>query len=69
MSRQERLIQEHIEDDPHRPGPAQARLKEYGTEVWALLSYLQLAVGNDVERAAEDFGIPREVIDAALAYY
>ncbi len=63
------LIRQYIEENPHDPGPAGARLKEYGTAVWALVSYLQLAVANDLDRAAADYGVPREAVEAALAYY
>ena len=63
------LIEQYIEENPQRPGPADARLKESGTAVWALLSYLQLAVGNKIEQAAADYGVPPEAVEAALAYY
>lgn len=63
------LIEQYIEENPQRPGLADARLKESGTAVWALLSYLQLAVGNKIEQAAADYGVPAEAVEAALAYY
>jgi hypothetical protein len=65
----EALIAEHIEENPHRPGRVHARMKEYGTEVWAFIDYLQAAVNGDLARAAEDYEIPLEVAEAALAYY
>ena len=69
MPNPDELIGQYIEEDPQRPGPADARLKEAGTAVWALLSYLQLAVGNKIEQAASDYGVPPEAVEAALAYY
>jgi len=69
MSPPDALIKQYIEENPQRPGPADARLKDAGTAVWALLSYLQLAVGNNIEQAAADYGVSPEAVQAALAYY
>jgi uncharacterized protein (DUF433 family) len=55
--------------DPHRPGPADARLRDSGVPLWALISYLQRAVGGEVAQAAEDYAVPVEAVEAALAYY
>jgi uncharacterized protein (DUF433 family) len=63
------LIEQYIEEDPYRPGPADARLKEYGTAVWALISYLDRALGGNVEQAAADYEVPVAAVQAALAYY
>jgi uncharacterized protein (DUF433 family) len=63
------LIERYIIEDPYRSGPAEARLAHYGTHVWALVSYYQQAVKNDVDRVAADYEIPREAVEAALAYY
>ena len=63
------LIACYIEDDPLQPGPADARLKDYGTAVWALVSYLDRAVHGDIEQAAMDYDVPVEAVQAALAYY
>ncbi len=62
------LIATYIEQDPGHPGLADARLKDYGTHVWALIGYLY-AVGWDVERAARDYGLPLEAVRAVLAYH
>ena len=43
------LIALYVEENPLRPGPADARLKESGVELWALLSYLDSAVGGDLK--------------------
>ncbi len=63
------LIARYIEENPLRPGPADARLKDYGTAVWALVSYLDRAVHGDIEQAAMDYDVPVEAVQAALAYY
>ena len=64
----ERLIARYIEPNPHRPGLDEAWLKDYGVSVWALVGYLEAASG-DVARVAADYELPREAVDAALAYY
>jgi len=63
------LIAQYIEENPLRPGPADARLKDFGVAVWALISYLTRAVGGDVEQAATDFEVPVAAVEAARAYY
>ena len=54
--------------DPHRPGPAFARLVEYGRPVWAIIAYLQ-GYDWDVAKVAEMFAIPEEAVRAAIAHY
>lgn len=49
-------------------GPAGARLRESGVEIWALVAQLP-AMGDDVARLAAAYGLPAEVVQAALAYY
>ena len=61
-------IERWIESSPHYPGPQEARLVEYGVSVWVLIAYLR-AVGDDVARVAEDYALPLEAVEAALAYY
>jgi uncharacterized protein (DUF433 family) len=63
------LIERHIAPDPAGRGAAYARLRDYGTPVWALIGYLGGAAAGDVEQAAADYGIPGEAVRAALAYY
>jgi uncharacterized protein (DUF433 family) len=63
------LIAQYIEENPRQPGPTGARLRDYGTEVWALIGYLRDAVNGDVETAAADYEIPLEALEAARAYY
>jgi len=62
------LIARWIEPHPRRPGVAEARVKGYATPVWALVGHWR-AVGRNVGRVAEDYDLPREAVEAALAYY
>jgi uncharacterized protein (DUF433 family) len=66
----EQLIQRHIDPDWDRypGGPADARLRDSGVPVWALVGHLR-AVGDDLDQVAADYELPREAVDAALAYY
>ncbi len=62
------LIQQYIEQNPHKTGAAEARLVESGISVWALIGYYE-AVGRDAATVAHDYHIPIEAVQAALAYY
>jgi uncharacterized protein (DUF433 family) len=62
------LIDKHIEPNPYRPGAAEARVVEYAVPVWALVGHLE-AVHGDIAQVAHDYRLPREVVEAALAYY
>jgi uncharacterized protein (DUF433 family) len=62
------LIDRYIAVDPYDHGPQDARLKDSGTPVWALIGYLEGASG-DVARVAADYEIPLEAVQAAVAYY
>jgi hypothetical protein len=64
----EALIARHIGMDPTGRGPAYARLSEYGTPVWALIGYLQAVDGNE-KLVAQEYEVPVEARQAALAYY
>ena len=68
MDTDEQLIRQYIELNPQKPGLANARLKEYGVAVWALIGYLQGVDGN-IERVANDYAVPRVAVEAALAFY
>lgn len=48
--------------------PSEARLRWYGVHVWALIGHLPMVQG-DVDRLAQDYRLPREAVEAALAYY
>ena len=66
--REYELIERWIEQSPRGSDPAEARLVAFGIPVWALVGYLE-AVENDVARVADDYEVPREAVEAALAYY
>ena len=62
------LIQQYIEPNPHKPGIEEARLKEYGVPVWALIGYLP-AVRGERSQLARAYGVPVEAVEAAYQYY
>jgi len=49
-------------------GVADARLKRYGVQVWAIIGYLKAANANE-EWVAGGYEIPVEAVRAARAYY
>lgn len=63
------LIARYVEEDPSHPGPADARLTDFGIPIWALIGYLQAAAGGDVAQAAAAYRVPVDAIRAAVAYY
>ena len=65
---EQELIARHIEPNPHRSGPHEARLKEYGVSVWALVGYWK-GTNGDVAEVAEAYDVPSEAVEAALAHY
>lgn len=62
---EDRLIAEHV--DAHW-GRADARLKQAGVSVAALVESLRV-YGGDAHQVAEAFAISAEELEAALAYY
>lgn len=62
------LITRYIEQHPRKLGVSEARLAGSKVAVWALVGYLRM-VDGDVDRVAADYDLPREAVDAALAYY
>lgn len=62
------LVALWIEEAPGHQGPAAARLVDSGIPVRTIVGYLAM-VNGDTYRVAEDCGLPRQAIDAALAYY
>ncbi len=64
----ERLIARYIEPNPNKPGLDEAWLADSAVSVWALIGYLR-AVGGDIEQVANDYEVPREAVEAAIAYY
>jgi uncharacterized protein (DUF433 family) len=67
-ARADALIARYIEPDPSRPGRAFARVKTRSVPVWALVAFLTDDFSN-ADQAAHDYAIPREAVDAAIAYY
>jgi len=70
MTDEERnLIERYIEPNPYRPGLANARIiPPHSVSVWALIGYLDAVHGN-IAKVAEDYELPFEAVQAALAYY
>jgi uncharacterized protein (DUF433 family) len=62
------LIRQYIELNPDRAGLDEARLKDYAIAVWALIGYLR-GTNGDIDRVAADYEVPREAVQAAIAYY
>ncbi len=62
------LIATYIDTNPYRPGIADAIIREHGVSVWALVGAITLA-GATAEEVVENYEVPREAVDAALAYY
>ena len=62
------LIAKWIERDPYHPGKGDARVKEYGVHVWALVGH-SWGVDGDATKVAKDYDLPLEAVEAALAYY
>jgi uncharacterized protein (DUF433 family) len=60
-------ISDYVEENPYKPGVADARLKGYGVPVWALIGHLGPA--GSASRIAADYDLPEEVVHAALDYY
>jgi uncharacterized protein (DUF433 family) len=68
-TRADALIAKYIEPHPAKPGISNARLTtDRHVPVWALIGHLEVVEG-DAGQVAHDYGIPREAMDAALAYY
>jgi len=59
------LIARYIVRDPWTT-PDQAWLVGSGVDVWAIIGYLR---GFDIDETAAAYEVPREAVEAALAYY
>jgi len=68
LRHEEELIARSIETDPRRPDEGNVRIKDAGPSVWAIIGHLEGAHG-DVRQTADDYGVPREAVEAAHAYY
>jgi uncharacterized protein (DUF433 family) len=62
------LIQRYIEPNPNRPGLDEARLRDYGVAIWAIIGYWR-GYNGDVDRVAREYVVPREAVEAAVEYY
>ncbi|HVC35216.1 MAG TPA: hypothetical protein VNL16_17010 [Chloroflexota bacterium] len=62
------LIERYVESSSHYPGLDEARLRRYGVPVWALVGYLGVVSGDEVQ-VAKDYDVPIEAVEAALEYY
>lgn len=65
------LVSRYVDVNGDRRSPeerANARLRNYGVPVWALVGQWR-AVDEDVDQVAQDYELPREAVEAALAYY
>lgn len=62
------LIERYIEPNPHKPWASEARLIDYGVPVWALIGYLN-GVDGDVDNTAKAYHVPKEAVQAAIAFY
>jgi|DewCreStandDraft_2_1066082.scaffolds.fasta_scaffold00347_4 uncharacterized protein (DUF433 family) len=65
---EQELIARWIEPDPHLPDPAEVRVRGTGIHVWAIVGQWQ-AADRDVAAVAQDYELPIEAVEAALAYY
>lgn len=57
-----------IEQDPRRPGRDNARLRDRGHHVWAIIDYLQ-GRNWDIERTKADWGLSDAEVRAAIRYF
>jgi uncharacterized protein (DUF433 family) len=57
-----------LEWDRYPGGRADARLRDFGVPIWALIAHLG-APGNDSDQLARDYQLPRSAVEAALAFY
>ena len=62
------LIHKYIEPNPNRPGLDEARLRDYGVAVWAIVGYW-LGYNGDIDRVAREYAVPRAAVEAAVQYY
>ena len=62
------LIAAYVEPESHLGGVEEARLLKYGVPVWALIAHWRVG-GGDADAVARDYDLPRQAVEAALAYY
>ena len=66
----QQLVERHIDQevDRYAGGRADARLRDSGVSVWAIVMFLRV-YDNDRRKVAEHFDISPEEVEGALAYY
>jgi uncharacterized protein (DUF433 family) len=57
-----------VVQDPHQSGRDNARLRDHGTHVWAIIDYLQ-GRNWDIETTKSDWELSDADIRAAIRYY
>ena len=65
--RDQELVSHYIEVDPFR-GRANARVKDRGVRVWAIIAYLK-GTNWDVSDAMRAYHLTPEMLEAAEAFY
>jgi len=68
VTKDEMLIRRWIRQHPYKSGPEDVVLVDSLVPVYAVVGYLPL-VGDDLDRIADAYDVPRAAVDAALAYY
>ncbi len=68
MATPDELIERYIDPGSTTWGAAEARLTDVGVHVWAVVGAWRVD-GEDIDQAATDCDLPREAVEAALAYY
>lgn len=63
-----RLIEQYIEPDGNPRQPEEARLRDRGYAVWAILGDL-LMPGRTADVIAREYSVPVEAVEAVWAYY
>jgi uncharacterized protein (DUF433 family) len=63
------LIEGEIEDDPRRPGPANARLRGSGVPVWAIIGYYLDVARGDTREVARAYDVSLNAVLAAVQFY
>jgi uncharacterized protein (DUF433 family) len=67
-SDEDRRIAEYIDADPHGYGVAEARLRQGGVSVWALVGHLP-GVDYNLKQLAKEFAVADEAVEVAMAFY
>jgi hypothetical protein len=63
-----KLIDRWVEPSPHKPGPAEAWVLPGCVSIWVVICQLEIEAGK-AEVVAEDYELPLEAVQAAIAYY